>query len=178
LLLAVSGSFPRVQDGNIYEFSSDSRLIAEGREEEAREMIIKYHANGDAEHPIVNLEINEMKEDLALEGVMTKARNYLDFRVMFNSRSHRYRTMLCVAMSWFGQFSVLQLDHFIDNREIILPHTTCQQWSNMLALRVHKHKSFLTVYTPLQDGLLLHQVHVSMIYGVDEKCSLVQPLEW
>lgn len=68
-------------------------------------MVIKYHANGDASHPIVDLEMREMQEDLAASGGMTKARNYFDVRILFNTRARRYRTMLCVAMSWFGQFS-------------------------------------------------------------------------
>lgn len=32
-------------------------------------------------------------------------RNFLDFRTLFNSRSRRYRMMLNISFSWFGQFS-------------------------------------------------------------------------
>ncbi|KAH8807771.1 hypothetical protein F5884DRAFT_821347 [Xylogone sp. PMI_703] len=60
------------------------------RYEEARALIIEYHANGDPNHPI--------------QGILSW-RNFFDLRVLFKSRSRRYRIMLNIAMSWFGQFS-------------------------------------------------------------------------
>jgi hypothetical protein len=48
------------------------KLIAKRREEQARAMVTKYHANGVPDHPIVDLEMREMREDLAQSGDMTK----------------------------------------------------------------------------------------------------------
>jgi hypothetical protein len=36
---------------------------------------------------------------------MTSWRTFFDLRVLFKSRSRRYRIMLNIAFSWFGQFS-------------------------------------------------------------------------
>jgi len=72
--------------------------------EEARQIITYYHANGDANHPICDMEINEISQSLEAEG-MTTFRTFFDLRVLIKSRSRAYRLMLCMAMAWFGQFS-------------------------------------------------------------------------
>jgi MFS family permease len=79
-------------------------LIAKGRSDEARAFLVRHHANGDADHPIVRLEMDEMTESLRKFN-LTSPREFFDIRVFFNSRSRRYRTFLLVCMSWFGQFS-------------------------------------------------------------------------
>ncbi len=79
-------------------------LIAKDRQEEARAFITKYHANGDASHPIVNLEMNEINKSLR-DHPMTTFRTFFDLRVLVRDRSRRYRTFLNFAFSWFGQFS-------------------------------------------------------------------------
>lgn len=48
--------------------------------------------------------MDEMAESLRKEGMLTW-RNFFDIRVLFKSRSRRYRMMLNVSFSWFGQFS-------------------------------------------------------------------------
>ncbi|KAL1975649.1 hypothetical protein VTN31DRAFT_4041 [Thermomyces dupontii] len=79
-------------------------LIAKDRHAEAHDFIIKYHANGDASHPLVTLEMEEMTRNLKEEG-LTHWRDFFDLSVFVKSRSRRYRLMLNVAFSWFGQFS-------------------------------------------------------------------------
>jgi hypothetical protein len=80
------------------------RLIAVDRIDEARKIVADLHANGDLNHPLVNLEMAEMNASLRDEGLVTW-RKFFDLRVLFNSRSRRYRIMLNIAFSWFGQFS-------------------------------------------------------------------------
>lgn len=78
--------------------------IAQNRHAEAREFIIKHHANGDANHPVVAIEMQEIEASLA----QTRGRSfwaYFDLRSLFKSRARLYRLMLVVAMAWFGQFS-------------------------------------------------------------------------
>lgn len=65
------------------------------RYEEAREIIIKYHANGDANHPIVKFEMDEMITSVQQQGLLTW-RNYYDVRSLFKTRARRYRMMLYV----------------------------------------------------------------------------------
>ncbi|KAK5447933.1 hypothetical protein LTS15_009432 [Exophiala xenobiotica] len=79
-------------------------LVANDRLDEARNFIIKYHANGDASHPIVNLELNEIQQNLR-DVPLTSWSNFFDITILFKSRSRRYRSMLNFAWSWFGQFS-------------------------------------------------------------------------
>ncbi|EJU05890.1 general substrate transporter [Dacryopinax primogenitus] len=79
-------------------------LIGKGRVEEARALLVKYHANGEENHPLVELEMQEMSEALAKEG-LTSWRNLFDLRVLFNTPGWRYRIMLNIAFAWFGQFA-------------------------------------------------------------------------
>ncbi|KAL2368121.1 hypothetical protein RJ035_000550 [Blastomyces gilchristii] len=80
------------------------RLMGKERDDKARAILAKYHANGDFNHPLVKLEMDEMAESLSKEDMLTW-RNFFDIRVLFKSRSRRYRTMLNVSFSWFGPFS-------------------------------------------------------------------------
>lgn len=80
-------------------------LIANSRVDEAREIIIRYHANGDPSHPIVNLEVSEMVEDLRSSGGLMSAKSYFDVSGLFRTQGRRYRIFVLVCMSWFGQFS-------------------------------------------------------------------------
>ena len=79
-------------------------LIGKDRHEEARDFIVKYHANGDPDHPIVALEMAEMIESLRAEPI-TEWRNFFDLSVLVKTRSRRYRLMLNMTFAWFGQFS-------------------------------------------------------------------------
>ncbi|KAF4463938.1 Lactose permease [Fusarium albosuccineum] len=78
--------------------------VAQGRVDEARAFIIKHHANGDASHPIVAIEMQEIEDSL----IETRGRSQwacFDLRSLYKSRARLYRVMLVVAMAWFGQFS-------------------------------------------------------------------------
>ncbi|CAM1502504.1 Fc.00g044880.m01.CDS01 [Cosmosporella sp. VM-42] len=79
-------------------------LISKGRHEEARAFIVKYHANGEANHPIVGLEMREIEVSLGV-GKILKAKDYFDLRSLIKTQGRRYRVMLAVTMAWFGQFS-------------------------------------------------------------------------
>lgn len=81
-----------------------ARLIGKGRNEQARKILGKYHANGDLRHPLVELEMAEMSESLRQQP-MTSFKSFFDLRVLFKTRARRYRIMLNIAFSWFGQFS-------------------------------------------------------------------------
>ena len=82
-------------------------LVMKGRHDEARAIIVKYHANGDESHPIVNLELDEIEASMTPEHKAgTKAWVIaLDVRKLFNTRARRYRSMLAGAMGWAGEFS-------------------------------------------------------------------------
>ena len=80
------------------------RLAANDRHEEAKAIFIKYHANGDADHPIVALQMKEIMDAIYSQPPATW-KDLFDLKVLVESRSSRYRLMLNIAFSWFGQFS-------------------------------------------------------------------------
>ncbi|KAJ6259708.1 Lactose permease [Drechslerella dactyloides] len=80
-------------------------LIANNHVEEARRIIVRFHANGDASHPIVDLEMSEMVEDLRASGGLMTVASYFDISGLFRTKGRRYRIFILVCMSWFGQFS-------------------------------------------------------------------------
>lgn len=79
-------------------------LVAQGRVREAREFAVNFHANGDADHPIVAIEMQEIEDSLA-EVRGRSAWACFDLRSLFKSRDRLYRLMLVITMAWFGQFS-------------------------------------------------------------------------
>ncbi|KAK2802636.1 hypothetical protein FQN51_004430 [Onygenales sp. PD_10] len=79
-------------------------LVAQDRYEEARGIIAKYHTNGDLNHPLVALQMKEMIGSLE-ETHLASWKDLFDLKVLVETRSARYRLMLNIAFSWFGQFS-------------------------------------------------------------------------
>lgn len=82
-------------------------LVMKGRHEEAKRMIVKYHANGDVSHPTVDLELREIEDSITSDHKKgTKAWVIaLDFRKLFTTRPRRYRAFLAGFMGWAGEFS-------------------------------------------------------------------------
>lgn len=70
----------------------------------ARDFFVKYHANGDSTHPIVEYEMTQLDMSLAEFGKFT-IKDYFDYRILFKSKKDSRRTLLVIAASWFGQFS-------------------------------------------------------------------------
>lgn len=77
-------------------------LIANDRAEEALEILGKYHANGNTQHPTVQFEYREIKETLALEMEAKKSSSYLDF---FRTKGNRYRLAVLISLGVFSQWS-------------------------------------------------------------------------
>lgn len=70
---------------------------------QARAFFVKHHANGDPNHPIVELEMREVIFSLQ-QCRLLSWRNFFDVRDLLTTRSRRYRTGINFAFSWFGQF--------------------------------------------------------------------------
>ncbi|KAF2856754.1 MFS lactose permease-like protein [Plenodomus tracheiphilus IPT5] len=77
-------------------------LIANDRHEEALDTMAKFHGEGNRDSPIVKLEYKEMVEDISTTG---SDKRWWDYSELFNTREARYRTMLILAMAFFGQWS-------------------------------------------------------------------------
>ncbi|KAI1747831.1 general substrate transporter [Xylaria castorea] len=92
-------------------------LILNDKHEEARQIIIKYHTNGDPNHPLVDLQMKESAEPFpscfgnfqmiqSVQGIPKATwKDLFDLRVLVETRSSRYRLMLNMVFSWFAQFS-------------------------------------------------------------------------
>ena len=72
------------------------------RRDEAIQVLAKYHAEGDVNAPIVQLQIREIVDD------MKDSRNdnpWWDFRELGNTRAARYRLAMVIGMAFIGQWS-------------------------------------------------------------------------
>lgn len=98
----VSSLHPSPQFASTDNIQTPRWLIANDRTEEALDTMAKYHGEGDRNSPIVKLEYKEMLDDISVTG---SDKRWWDYRELFNSRDVRYRTMLVIAMAFFGQWS-------------------------------------------------------------------------
>ena len=85
------------------------------RADEARKIVADLHANGDINHPLVTLEMNEMSESVRESGLLSW-RTFFDLRILVKTRARRYRLMLNIAFSWFGQFSGNNVASYCESR--------------------------------------------------------------
>jgi hypothetical protein len=77
-------------------------LLSHDRREEAIAIMAKYHGEGDANSPLVQLQLQQITDDFA----QTRSDNpWWDFRELVNTRAARYRLMMVIAMAFFGQWS-------------------------------------------------------------------------
>lgn len=84
-------------------------LLANERDDEARDFLTRFHGNGDPNHPVVLLEWQEFKENIAIDGA---DKRWYDYSELYKSHSARWRTLMVVLMGVFGQFSGNGLGYF------------------------------------------------------------------
>ncbi|KAF2440854.1 general substrate transporter [Karstenula rhodostoma CBS 690.94] len=77
-------------------------LLSKDRREEAIAIMAKYHGDGDANSPVVQLQLREISEDFARH---RDENPWWDMRELVNTRDARYRLFLVICMSFFGQWS-------------------------------------------------------------------------
>jgi Na+/melibiose symporter-like transporter len=77
-------------------------LVSKGKDEKAREILIKYHANGDPQDPIVAIELEEIRQALWLEEESLHSGSYTAF---FKTRGNRRRFLIILAVGFFSQWS-------------------------------------------------------------------------
>ncbi|TDL29522.1 general substrate transporter [Rickenella mellea] len=84
-------------------------LLANERDDEAMAFLTRYHGGGDPNHPIVLLEWQEFKENIAIDGA---DKRWYDYSELFKTRNARWRSLMVVLMGVFGQFSGNGLGYF------------------------------------------------------------------
>lgn len=77
--------------------------IGRDQVEKAKDILIKYHGDGDPDSLVVKIELEEMMEVISTSG---SDRRFWDFRPLFSTRSARYRTLLVTCIAWFGQLDL------------------------------------------------------------------------
>jgi sugar porter (SP) family MFS transporter len=77
-------------------------LLSKDRREEAIAVMAKYHGEGDANSPLVQLQLHEITDDFART---VNPNPWWEFRELFNTRAARYRLAMVIAMAFFGQWS-------------------------------------------------------------------------
>ncbi|KAK9233737.1 general substrate transporter [Lipomyces kononenkoae] len=77
-------------------------LFSHGKKEEARDIIAKYHGEGNPENAFVELQMREYEETISLNG---SDKRFWDFRELFNTRAARYRVLCMLIPSLFAQWS-------------------------------------------------------------------------
>ncbi|KAK4560899.1 hypothetical protein LTR86_005479 [Recurvomyces mirabilis] len=74
-------------------------LIRNGKVEQAREILLKYHCGGDEDDPLVNFEMQEIQTTIAFE-METSNGGWL---ALFKTRGNRWRTWIIVSISFLTQ---------------------------------------------------------------------------
>ncbi|KAG8962512.1 hypothetical protein FRC05_005313 [Tulasnella sp. 425] len=76
-------------------------LISKGRDREAKEVLGKYHGNGDINHPLVEYEYNEIKEAIEVEEELGQ----ISWLALFRTPGNRRRMRIIIALGFFCQWS-------------------------------------------------------------------------
>ncbi|KAJ3114165.1 hypothetical protein HK098_007452, partial [Nowakowskiella sp. JEL0407] len=74
-------------------------LVAAGKTDQARAFLVKYHASGDADHPIVTEQLKEI--ELAIE--TEASQNQGTYAALFNNRPNRLRSFVVIGVGFFSQ---------------------------------------------------------------------------
>ncbi|KAI8671896.1 MFS domain-containing protein [Fusarium keratoplasticum] len=77
-------------------------LIAHGKIEQAKAVLAKYHGEGLEDHPMVLLQMEEMKHSIRQDASDKK---WWDYRELVNTRSAHRRLICVLGMAAFGQLS-------------------------------------------------------------------------
>ena len=77
-------------------------LASKGRLEDARAFLVKYHAGGDEQSPLVEFELEEISQTLALEREFKQTTSYAD---MLRTKGNRRRTLISVSLGVFAQWN-------------------------------------------------------------------------
>lgn len=100
----VQGAIPVVQLAALWFMPESPRyLVSRGRSDEARRDLIKHHAGGDADSPLVAFEMAEIERAMAAEKSESySANSWLD---LFRGAANRRRTLIAIIVGIFSQWN-------------------------------------------------------------------------
>lgn len=82
-------------------YAEPTGLVSKDRHEEALQILIKYHAEGDASAELPHLELAEIQAALKIENE-SRARGWGE---LFQTKGMRHRSLVAAALGLFVQFS-------------------------------------------------------------------------
>lgn len=98
----LQGFFPLLQVILIYLLPESPRyLVQKDRHEEARAVLVKYHAGGDVDSPLVDFEMKEIILHIETAKVASKA----SYRQFLSSKGNRHRLFLIIVVPCMMQLS-------------------------------------------------------------------------
>ncbi|KAF2658594.1 general substrate transporter [Lophiostoma macrostomum CBS 122681] len=99
----VQGALPLIQLLGIYWLPESPRwLVARGRTQEARQVLIDFHAGGDRDSPLVKFEMAEIEGALTFEGDTVSQNSWFE---LIRTPANRKRTLIAVLVGWFAQWN-------------------------------------------------------------------------
>ncbi|KAJ9603792.1 hypothetical protein H2200_011978 [Cladophialophora chaetospira] len=85
-------------------------LMSRGREQEAHDILTRYHGEDDPNHEIVQLEMDEMRDCVNTSG---SDKRWYDYRELFNSSGARHRMFLVLCVGFFGQIDLPPTSYYM-----------------------------------------------------------------
>jgi MFS family permease len=77
-------------------------LVAKNRQEEARKVLVKFHAGGDESSPLVDFEMKEFEENIRIEAQINSQTSYID---LVRTAANRRRTIIAIIVGVFAQWN-------------------------------------------------------------------------
>jgi hypothetical protein len=77
-------------------------LVANGKQETARQILAKWHAGGDQQSPLVTYELMQIEETVRLESEVLSSTSYLD---LLRTAPNRRRTLIAAIIGFFAQWN-------------------------------------------------------------------------
>jgi MFS family permease len=88
-------------------------LMDKGKEEQARKVLVKYHAGGVEDDPLVEFELAEIRGALQLEKEINKTTSW---KSMFTKKGNLKRMRIIIAIGFFSQWCVNTLNLLVEQR--------------------------------------------------------------
>jgi hypothetical protein len=84
-------------------------LYVNGKQEQAKAMLARYHGEGNIDSAWVTLQLSEYEQHLELDGA---DKRWWDYRTLFNTCASRYRLACNCCIACFGQLAGNRKPHF------------------------------------------------------------------